>query len=255
MIKVVIIEDEIPARKKLKRFLEELNEAIIVVAEIGTAQDAIEFLKTNKEVDLILSDIELQDGNAFEIFKEVEIACPVIFTTAYNQFLMDAFESNGIEYLLKPFSLERFKKAWNKFLLLKTPSADNDFLLKLNRLIGKPVAEKIFKKRFSISNNKEIYFLETDDIIFFTAEEGVVFAVDAQSKKHLLTQTTLKEIEELLNEEAFFRINRSELVHKKYIVRMERYSKNTIAIKLSGYEKHLITSQSSTKSFRDWVEQ
>lgn len=256
MIKVVIIEDEIPARKKLRRFLEELNEPVSVVAEIGTASDAISFLKSNEEIDLILSDIELQDGSAFDIYREVKVTCPIIFTTAYNQFLMDAFESNGIEYLLKPFSLERFKKAWDKFLLLRKPStSDNDLLLKLSQIIGQPMVEKRPKKRFSVNTNKEIYFIETDDIICFTAEDGVIFAIDNRSKKHLLTQTTLKEIEELLDESEFFRINRSDLVNKKYIDSIEKYSKNTIAIKLTGYEKRLITSQSSTKSFREWVEE
>src|SRR5690606_38173491 len=110
MIKVVIIEDEIPARKKLKRFLEQVNQSTEVIAEIGTVSEAIEFIKNENAIDLILSDIELQDGNAFEIYQEVNVLCPIIFTTAYNQFLMDAFESNGIEYLLKPFSLERFQK-------------------------------------------------------------------------------------------------------------------------------------------------
>lgn len=255
MIKILVIEDEIPARNKLKRFLEERNEPVSVVAEMGTVTEAIEFLKSNVAIDLIFSDIELQDGNAFEIYNEVKVSCPIIFTTAYNQFLMDAFESNGIEYLLKPFSAERFKKAWEKFLLLRMSiSTDTDFLLKLNQIISKPMEEKTLKKRFLINTNKEIYFVETNDILFFTAEEGVVFAIDRHSKKHLLTQTTLKEIEELLDESEFFRINRSDLVHKKYIVKMERYLKNVLALKLSGYNKRLITSQSRTKFFREWIE-
>lgn len=255
MIKVLIIEDEIPARNKLKRFLNELEETITIVAEIGTVADAIEYLRAEREIDLILSDIELQDGNAFEIYREVQVSCPIIFTTAYNQFLMDAFESNGIEYLLKPFSLNRFKKAWNKFLLLrKSPSLENQLLIKLNQIIGKQPPENIPKRRFAVTANKETYFLDVDDILFFTAEEGVVFAIDRNSKKHLLTQNTLKEIEVLLDEMTFFRINRSEIVNKKYIDRIERYSKNTIAIKLDGYENHLVTSQSSTASFREWVE-
>ena len=109
MIKVVIIEDEIPARNKLKRFISELETPIEIVAEIDTVEKAVVFLK-NSSVDLIFSDIELLDGNAFEIYDQVNISCPVIFTTAYDQFWMNAFESNGIEYLLKPFSQSRFQK-------------------------------------------------------------------------------------------------------------------------------------------------
>src|SRR5690606_4427134 len=199
MIKVVIIEDEIPARKKLKRFLAEVDNSTEIIAEIGTVSEAIEFLKQEKSIDLILSDIELQDGTAFEIYQAVTGSCPVIFTTAYNQFLMDAFASNGSEYLFKPFSVERFKKAWDNFLLLKkTTSVDDNLLSKLTQLLNKPT-EKTFKNRFSVSSKQGTYFLETTDIVYFSAEEGVVFAVDKNFKKHLLTQATLKEIEALVN--------------------------------------------------------
>lgn len=255
-MKVLIIEDEIPARKKLKRFLEELNEPITILNEIGTVEEVISFLESRPVIDLIISDIELQDGNAFEIYTKVKVTCPIIFTTAYNQFLMDAFESNGIEYLLKPFSLERFKKAWDKFLLLrKSDVSESDLVTKLNQIINQPIPLKVAKKRFSIHTNKEIYFIETEDILFFTAEEGVVFAIDSHSKKHLLTQSTLKEIEQVLDASEFFRINRSDVINKKHIIKIEKYSKNSLAVKLSGYEKHLVTSQSNTKLFRDWVEE
>jgi|SRR5690606_4647032 len=255
MIRVVIIEDEIPARKKLKRFLEEIDNSTKVIAEIGTVSEAIEFLKKENSIDLILSDIELQDGNSFEIYQEVTVLCPIIFTTAYNQFLMDAFETNGIEYLLKPFSMERFKKAWDKFLLLKkSTSVDDNLLSKLTQLLNNRT-EKTFKNRFSISSKQGTYFLETSDILFFSAEEGVVFAVDKQNKKHLLSYSSLKEIEETVDNSQFFRINRSEIVNKSHIERIQRYSKNAVSIKLTGYNQHLVTSQSNTGSFRNWIEQ
>lgn len=255
MIRVVIIEDEIPARKKLKRFLEEINNEVLVVAEIGTVTEAVEFLKNEKSVDLIFSDIELQDGNAFEIYDEIKVSCPIIFTTAYNQFLMNAFESNGIEYLLKPFSLERFQKAWSKFLMFrKSDSESQDLVSKLNQILKNSVVAKSFKVRFSVHSGHGISFVQTEDILFFTAEEGVVFAIDKMSKKHLLSHTALKEIEELINPSDFFRINRSEIISKKYIERIERYSKNAIAIKLENYKKNLITSQSNTSSFRSWID-
>ncbi|KLT68174.1 LytR/AlgR family response regulator transcription factor [Flavobacterium sp. ABG] len=255
MIKVLIVEDEIPARNKLKRFLSQLNESIEVVGEIDTVEAAIAFLNTTK-VDLILSDIELLDGNAFEIYTQVKINCPIIFTTAYDQFLMDAFENYGIEYLLKPFSMERFQKAWDKYLLLgKSNSNESDLVAKLNQILQNNNPIKTYKERFTISSPKGIYFIETNGILFFEANEGVLFAFDTTGKKHLLNETTLKEIEFLLDPKSFFRINRSELVHKKYIERVERYSKNAFALKIKGYEKHLKTSQSNTASFREWIEQ
>lgn len=256
LMKIVIIEDEIPARKKIKRFLDDLKEPITIVAEISTIEEANTFLTAKPELDLIISDIELLDGNAFEIYSKNHVSCPIIFTTAYNQYLMDAFETNGIEYLLKPFSFDRFKKAWDKFLLLrKTTISDHSILTKLDQLLKQPIDKTTSKKRFTINTTKEIYFIETENIAFFRAEEGVVFAIDIFSKKHLLNQNTLKDIELFLEPEAFFRINRSEIVNKRHIQKIEKYAKNSLAIKLIGYEKHLVTSQSQTKLFRDWLEE
>src|SRR5690554_8190675 len=100
MIKILIIEDEIPARKKLRRFIEELDTSTEIVAEIDTVDYAVKFLKSNY-VDIIFSDIDLLDDNAFEIYRQVKVSCPIIFTTAYDRFWMEAFDSNGIAYLLK----------------------------------------------------------------------------------------------------------------------------------------------------------
>ncbi|RZK39508.1 MAG: response regulator transcription factor [Pedobacter sp.] len=256
MIKVVIIEDEAPAVRKLRRFLAELSDPVTIVAELATVQDAISFLK-DAVVDVIFSDIELADGNVFEIYKEITPACPIIFATAYNQFLMDAFESNGIAYLLKPFSFDRFEKAWQKFKLLQQSKPTLNFaaIEKLSNLLGQSHINTSYRTRFAISKANATYFLETSDIVFFNAEEGVVFAIDHQGKNHLLTQATLKQLEEELDPKFFFRINRAQLVHKNYIKEIERYNKNTLAIKLKTDRPSLMTSQSATSAFRLWVEQ
>lgn len=254
MTKILIIEDEIPAQKKLKRFIGALDSPTEIMAEIDTVEVAVEFLKAHQP-DLIFSDIELLDGNAFEIYRQVPVSCPIIFTTAYDQFWMDAFEGNGIAYLLKPFSRERFQQAWDKFHLLKNSlSPEQDTITKLSKLIQQNFTEKTYKKRFTIHTHRGLYFLETEDILFFEAHEGVVFTYDTKGNKHLLTEATLKEIEERLHPLEFFRINRSELIHKAYIERIERYNKNTVAIKLKGHDSYLKTSQSQTASFREWLE-
>jgi DNA-binding LytR/AlgR family response regulator len=254
MIKILIIEDEIPARKKLKRFIEEVNSSTEIIAELDTVQSAVDFLK-NHQSDVIFSDIELLDGNAFEIYQQISVSCPIIFTTAYDQFWMDAFDVNGIAYLLKPFSKERFLKAWDKFILLgNSTTKEENAIVNLTKLFQQNFTEKQYKKRFSINMNQGIYFLETENILFFEANEGVIFAYDTKGKKHLLTESTLKEIEEQLNPLDFFRINRSEFVHKTYIEKIDRYNKNTLAIKLKGFETYLKTSQNNTAAFREWVE-
>ncbi len=255
MIKILIIEDEIPARKKLKRFIEAVEMPHEIIAEIDTVEDGIDFLLKH-QVDLIFSDIELLDGNAFEIYQEVKITCPIIFTTAYDQFLMKAFENNGIGYLLKPFSKDRFQKAWDKFILLnKMPISENQSLSQLTELIKHKLNTKTYKKRFIIHSQKGIYFLEVENIGFFQAQEGVVFAYDFLGKKHMLTETSLKEIEEQLKPIDFFRINRSEIVQKSHIVTIERYNKNSLAVKIKAKDNYLKTSQSNTARFRAWLEE
>lgn len=254
MIKILILEDEIPARKKLKRFLSELDVQIKIVAEIDTVAMGVSFMRNNS-VDLIFSDIELLDGNSFEIFDQVSILCPIIFTTAYDQFWMNAFESNGVDYLLKPFSQERFQKSWDKFLKLRNSTfEDLNAIANLTKIIQNNFLEKQYKKRFIINTSHKIYFLETENILLFEAKDGVVIAYDNKHKKHLLTESTLKEIEEQINPVNFFRINRSELIHKTYIEKIERYDKNTLSIKLIGHETYLKTSQSNTALFREWIE-
>ena len=253
MINVLLLEDELPARKKMIRFLNELPETIRIVAEIDTVNEGIAFLRDNT-VDIIFSDIELLDGNAFEIFEQVPLSCPIIFTTAYDTYWVNAFETNGIAYLLKPFTMESFQKAWNKFLLFKKSNSDsNGLLTQLSRFLDQKTV-KNYKTRFTISTNKSIYFIDVATITFFEAEESVVFAHDSFRKKHLMNEGTLKEIEALLNPDDFFRINRSVLVQKKFIDQIERYSKNAYVIKLKGVEKQLITSQSNSAAFRAWVD-
>lgn len=252
MIKALLIEDEIPARKKLIHFLNDVEETVEIVAEIDTVASAIAFLKEH-QVDVIFSDIELLDGQAFEIYEQVQVKCPIIFTTAYNQFWMNAFETNGIEYLLKPFSFERFQKAWHKFLNLQQKT-DNDLVSKLSQLLEKAQGTNPYKKRFTVNTSNGLYFVDTENISFFSAEEGVIFAYDTFGKKHLLNENTLLSIEKQLDSNAIFKINRAELVAKHYIEKIDRYSKNSLAIKVKGHEKHLVVSQKNTPPFRDWLE-
>lgn len=241
-IDVLIIEDELPARRKLLRYLGQVEPSSHVVAACATVEEAIDFFEAGGVADLILSDIQLHDGNAFEVFKEIALKSPIIFTTAYAEFTLDAFESNGIDYLLKPFTFERFEKAWKKFLLLNTQRSTE---------IPEPTS---YKSRIVIHTAKDSYFVAVEDIAYFLAEEGVVKAIDLQGKSHLMGLITLKELEKQVDPSLFFRINRAELVQKKAITRMERYGKNNLAIQVQGTHKKLISSQSSTAAFREWVE-
>jgi DNA-binding LytR/AlgR family response regulator len=255
MIRVVIVEDELPARNKIRRFLNDLTEEVQVVGECDSVESAVAFFEQGPTVDLLISDIELLDGNAFQIFQEVTLCCPIIFTTAYSQFWMQAFETNGIEYLLKPFDFERFQKAWNKFKLLSnTSDSQAEAMLKLAQLFeGKLATKPVHKSRWIIPYAKGSYLLASDEISYFSAENGVVWAYDQQGKRHLLQEATLKVVENQLDVSQFFRINRGQLIHQKYVERIERYSKNAVSVKMKGAENLLMCSQSATPAFMNWI--
>ncbi|MCL3781360.1 response regulator transcription factor [Prolixibacteraceae bacterium JC049] len=254
MIKVVIIEDEAPARKKINSFLDRIQDATTVVKELETVDDTVDFFQSKPEVDLIISDIELRDGNVFEAYQQLSITTPIIFATAYDQFWMNAFESNGIEYLLKPYSFVRFQKAWNKYAMLvkQPPSSSESIIQQLEAFYKNKEEEKPeYKDYIPVKANTSIYFLKVDEVLFIQADYGVIFAYDVNNKRHTLNQTSLKEVQELLNPSDFFKINRSEVVNRKYIEQIDRYTKNSVAIKIKNHS--LKTSQSSTGAFNQWL--
>lgn len=256
MIRIVILEDELPARKKIKRYLDELLLDVNIIAEIETVEAGIEYLQSLPPINLIISDIELRDGNAFEIFQHVTFPCPIIFTTAYNEFWMQAFESNGIAYLLKPFSLDKFKQAWDKFqLLTKQSIQQRQWFEELQATMrNNSVPKENFKTRFSIPTAKGNYFIDVKEVVYFSAEAGLVFGHENSGKRHLMKEATLKEIELTVDPNQFFRINRSELVQKSFVAGTERYSKNSVALKIKGTDLRLVCSQSQTAVFLKWIE-
>ncbi|WP_297338101.1 LytTR family DNA-binding domain-containing protein [Algoriphagus sp.] len=256
MIHILILEDEIPAQKKLVRYLKEMQQPTHLVDCLESVADGIEFLSKRPKLDLIISDIELRDGNAFQIFEEVKLPCPIIFTTAYHEFWMQAFQSHGIAYLLKPFSLDQFQKAWDKFLFLTQKPADpSTMIAQIHQLMdARGKTKPNFKTRITVPYAKGTYFLEIGQVVFFLAEHGVVFAEDRAGKKHLLKETTLKQVQAFLDPAQFFRINRSEVVNKGFVQATERYSKNSVAIKLIGVARLLICSQNQTPEFLQWME-
>lgn len=253
MITVLIIEDERPARQRLKRLLADVSTPVKIAAELDTVADSIAFLQQHQP-DLIFSDIELLDGQAFDIYRQQAPGCPIIFTTAYHQFWMDAFESNGIDYLLKPFSTERFQKAWDKFQLLRNQPSSMQPLASLLQRLESTLQTKAYKQRFSIHGHQHIYFLDTTQIVWLEARDGVVLAFDTAGKKHLLSHDSLSSIAAQLDPTDFFRIHRSCVIRRQHIERIERLNKNALSVKMKGYPDYHAAAQTITAAFRQWLE-
>ena len=256
---ILILEDEEPAARQLTLLLAQAGHATAPPVLRSVAK-ALVWFQANPLPDLILSDIELLDGNVFSLYEQVAITCPIIFTTAYDQYLLAAFRGNGIAYLLKPFTLEQLQAALAKYERLRTspvpppaaPSLPPDVMRELTQALRQH-SQPTYKQRFSVRMRNGLYLLQTADIAYLQADEGITFAVDGAGVRYPLSGT-LTELERQLDPSRFGRLNRSELVNIAFIERAEPYFNNRLAVKLRALNATLITSAAQTPEFRRWLE-
>ena len=253
-LNICVIEDEQQAGEKLISMIktESPDSSITWVRSI---QEGKKFLSTDHKIDLIFSDIELLDGNVFTLYNEITPECPIIFCTAYNNFYTDAFDTNGIAYLLKPYSKKQFGNAWEKYIKLFSPkklSFDNKQLLSAIQAINNQ-ANNHYKSTFTIKKRNESYLLKVEDIFYFEADGDYIHAWDRQLVKHVF-HDTLKNIEESVDPNLFFKINRSHLLNFHAIQKFEPYIKNRLAITLLSGNRVLHTSNSRAAEFKTWLE-
>ncbi|NRB46063.1 MAG: response regulator transcription factor [Saprospiraceae bacterium] len=254
-MKILVLEDEIPAYHKLQSFiLSEIPKAEIV-GWGRSNQEARTLLAAQQEIDLIFSDIELLDGPSFEAFEAVKVNCPIIFCTGFDKYVLKAFQSNGIAYLLKPYSLEQFREAHQKYLTLfkpnAAPSIASPLLSELKQILA--ADKRSYRRRFTVKKKDGIKLLATEKIISFEANGDFCRAIDHRGEKHTINHS-LTEIEESINPNDFFRINRSQIINIDFIENIEGQAKNKLCIKMAGLPELFLTSSSKTPEFRKWLE-
>ncbi|WP_165903916.1 LytR/AlgR family response regulator transcription factor [Hymenobacter gummosus] len=266
---VLLIEDEEWTARQTTQFLREYAPEATVLAVLRSVEKALDWFARNPMPDLIFSDIELLDGNVFTLYSQVRITCPIIFVTAYDQFLLQAFKGNGIAYLLKPFDGGQFKVTLDKYYALRTsfagqqPSAATAPAATAPGLLDEAVVQELsralqqnsrsYKQRFSVRMRNSLYILPVDDVMYLQADEGVVFACDKQAARYPLAGT-LTDLEKQLDPNRFFRLNRSELINIHYVEKVEPYFGNRLSVKLKHHETSLVTSAAQTADFRKWLE-
>ncbi|MEN2282150.1 LytTR family DNA-binding domain-containing protein [Algoriphagus sp. SE2] len=251
MMKILIIEDEIPASELLIASLKAHDASIEILGILDSNQAIVSwFKKSNILPDLIFSDIELLDGVVFNSLIQLNIQVPIIFTTAYQDFTMEAFETSGIAYLLKPIAPQALQKALLKYeQLTKTNIASLKTLLdQLN--IG---SHNTFKSRFSVKIGQGIYLLNTVDITCMRMKNGVLHAYKRNGKSFILS-STLNDTYDQIDPRNFFLLNRSDLVQIDFIEKVEPYFNDRLAVFVSGQKDALITSAAKTSEFRKWLE-
>ncbi len=249
MIRILIIEDESISARNLIRILSEISIPNIVVGIIESVKDFIrEYPKLN--IDLILMDIHLLDGKAFQIFDKIEVNKPIIFTTAYDDYAIDAFQVNSIDYLLKPFRKEKLEKALEKYLSLY--KLQNTFKISgLEKIINK----YSFKKKFLIKIGKRLIQVETNQIAYFYVKNKSIYIKTFQNDNYL-TDYSLSQIELEVDPEFFFRINRQFLINSGAIKNIYYESTSKLSVHLSpAWDNHILVSADKIGKFKNWLDQ
>jgi DNA-binding LytR/AlgR family response regulator len=247
---VLIIEDEKLAADKLESMIHQINPDIRIMAKLGSVKESIKWLIQNS-ADLIFLDIQLSDGISFSIFEQVSINTPIIFTTAYDQYAIKAFQVNSISYLLKPIRKSDLADSLQKYQAFKS-AFSIDFELLMANMQGK---EPGFKKRFLIQVGEKIKKIDVTEIAYFCVLNKGVYLHTFQGNSYAI-EYTLDGLETLLNPSAFFRINRKYLVNLDSIASMVAYSRGRVKIELkpkADHELDTIVSIDRSANFKKWL--
>ena len=249
---VIIIEDEKPSARRLQRMLKALD--VDTQTMLHSVEESIEWFQNNKHPDLIFLDIQLSDGLSFEIFETIEIKSAIIFTTAYDEYALQAFKLNSIDYLLKPIDDEELTQAVKKFKERspKQQAVTLDFN-DIKKLLVNPIGRE-YKKRFSIKVGQHLKLINIEDIECFYSENKGTYLYTNEGRNYLL-DTTLEQLEDELEPQTFFRINRKFFVNINAIKDMVSYTNSRLQIKLNSYnEQEVIVARERVKGFKAWLE-
>jgi two-component system, LytTR family, response regulator len=249
-MKVLIFEDEAPAARKIIKLLNEYDPDIVVLDVIESVGDGIEWFDNNQTPDLIISDIQLSDTLSFELFSQLEIKTPVIFTTAYNEFAIEAFRHYSIDYLLKPIKFEMLSKSIDKFKnfgLRKDPVADFDAII--NKLKGQN-----YRNRFLVNYRTGLIPVDSSDVAYFYSEDGVTFIM-RKDKKQFIIGESLDNLEGQLNPDYFFRANRKFILSVESVEKVEPYFNQKLIVKVVPESKsEIVISKIKATNFKGWLD-
>lgn len=249
-MKALIIEDEKAAVRNLTALLADVAPEMEVIDALDSVADAIDWFATHPMPELVFMDIHLADGSAFEIFEHTDITCPVIFTTAYDEYALRAFKVNSIDYLLKPIGEEDIRAALAKLNHLHGTRSDEPDFLKMIRALQR---EESYKTHFLVpAKGDKLLPLAVEVIYFFYIADGIVKAATADGKEHVLTQT-LDELTECLNPKRFFRANRQYLISRESVKDIDLWFNNRLAINLhAAVHEKIVVSKARVGEFKEW---
>lgn len=254
-LNVLIVEDETPAVEKLERYLQKYSTGIRVVQVCDSVAQTVEWLGAHQaDIELIFMDIQLKDGVSFAIFSQVKVQKPVIFITAYNEFALEAFKVNSIDYLLKPVTFDDLRVSLEKFENFRTQFVVSDSNLDSLKDLGQRNSSKTYKTRFMVKVGDHIRSVTADQILFFYADGRDVYLVTQQSRKFII-DFTLEALEEVLDPALFFRANRTFILNINSIHDVVMYSNSRLKITTQPvWDKEIIVSREKVSEFKNWFD-
>jgi len=252
-MRILLIEDEHYAAKRLQKLvLDELPDARILDV-LDSIEDSVNWLSSHIEPNLIFMDIQLADGLSFQIFEKIQVKCPIIFTTAYDEYALNAFKVNSIDYLLKPIETEALRKAINKYQeIYKTSTVQEINWKNITKEFFKP--QEHFKQRFLIKTGGSYGYLLTEDIKFLMSEDGLSFAYNSKGQKFIIDKS-LDKIESELNPSDFFKISRKHIIALSSISKIHPYLNNRLKLEIDLVsDEDFVVSREKVKDFKSWVD-
>lgn len=251
-MRILIIEDEINAAQELKRILQNLDASNEIIGMLDSVEASIEFLQRTAPPDLIFSDIQLADGMCFEIYKELPVKSPIIFCTAYDEYMLDAFETNAVSYILKPITEQAVANAMEKFKRLRSAFESTATTQSIKQL-----SEQLkynFKKSLLVEQRGKIIPLPVSDIAYLYLENAVI-KIATQKGQQYFTTSTLDEWERMLDPASFYRANRQFIIHRPAIVSIERFFSRKLVCKLVvETPETVVISKANASDFLRWLE-
>ena len=248
-MKVIILEDENRAVNHLKRLIERVAPEMEVTGVFETIRDTVEYLEQEPHLDLIFSDVQLADGTSFEIFSKVNVRCPIIFTTAYDTYAIEAFNANGIDYLLKPIEEERLRKAIDKARKFTSNMALENLLMQRT-----DPGSRQSRSRFMVRVGEKIRTIMVEDILAFYSFEKTTY-LHTSSHRNYIIDYSLEELENMLDRDRFFKINRKYIVSIEACSQIIAWSNNRLKIDIDGIDdQKIVVARERVQAFKAWLD-
>ncbi len=260
-MRIIIIEDEDLAAEGLSISLKKVDKSIDIIAILDSVKTAVAWFQNNPAPDLAFFDIQLADGVSFEIFEKTAVKCPVIFTTAYDEYALKAFKVNSIDYLLKPVSVSDLSKAFEKWRLLKGESSnappqyfDDSAMRQMMQLMTQRITTPQYKTRFMVKIGEQLQAIVVHDIDYFYGENKTVWLRHRNGRKYLIDYT-LEQLEDMLDPMRYFRINRKYIASIESITKVTAYTNSRLKILLKEPpdKEDILISREKVENFKNWL--